>query len=401
MRLLIAAWEFPPIVGGIGVFLRSIAVSMADRGHQIMMLLPGHVARRTDVRHENMAFRSFFAPRRGVADCVAQGVGLVRASAGWRPDFIIPGGDEDSIVAAGLFHAMIRGPIVPLYHGSEILRSRYTAGIKSRIKVMVMARLGQVSAGAIVNSEYTRSLLKGSGWLNDRPVFKLPCGIDDAVIQRGIDTKPGIRALQQYSSRVPLLLSIGRLVPRKGHDVALRAVALLKKNGLRTRYVIAGDGSHRSTLERLASALGIAADVVFTGYVSDDEKYSLLDLSDVFVLPSREEGFDVEGFGIAFLEAAARGKPSIGGRHGGVGEAIVHGVTGLLADPHRPEDVAEKIREIVSNPFLMRKMGAAGRQRCIDSMAWSIRAAQLEDILEGLRERSRLGCGCTNVRHAS
>ncbi len=383
MKLLIATWEFPPIKGGIGVYLCSLVNFMAGRGHRIVVLAPQTAVRNQFNCHPNVSFCEFLSVSRGWLDCLSQGTAIARLSAKTKPDFILPG-NEDSLVATGLFQALIHTPVLPLFHGSEIRQAWGKRSFKSAVKRRAFKRLARISVGAFTNSDYTRSLLTETNWFRHVPVFTLPGAVEDDLLHREVEAGAVDHLLTRGVSGVPALLSVSRLVPRKGIDVTLRALAALRQEGLLARYVIAGEGESRAELEDLTRSLSLTDQVVFAGEVSEAEKIALLDTCDLFVLPSREAEGGVEGFGLVFLEAAARGKPAIGGRHGGVGESIVDGLTGFLADPLEPGDVANKIRRLVTDPELAKKMGAAGRQRCQREMTWSVRTAQLEDILEGL-----------------
>src|SRR5207245_756550 len=120
--------------------------------------------------------------------------------------------------------------------------------------------------------------------------------------------------------RDQIILSVGNLVRRKGHDTVLRALPPLIKRIPNVTYLIAGDGPYRYELETLAMDLGVRERVLFLGRPTDEELPSIYSLCDVFAMPSREqtELCDVEGFGIVFLEASACRKPVIGGRSGGI-----------------------------------------------------------------------------------
>ncbi len=154
---------------------------------------------------------------------------------------------------------------------------------------------------------------------------------------------------------------MARLVPRKGHDVVLRALPRVLASVPDARYVIAGDGPDRSRLESLARDLGVAHAVHFAGRVDDVLPY--FQACDVYVMMSRsEDEGEVEGFGIAFTEASACGKPVIAGRSGGTAEAVLDGVTGVLVDPHDVEALANTIVNLLTNRAEAARLGAGGRE---------------------------------------
>ena len=150
-----------------------------------------------------------------------------------------------------------------------------------------------------------------------------------------------------------LLLCLASLVPRKGVDVLLRALARLAE---RPALWIAGDGPERSGLEKLSQQLGVASRVRFLGARSDAA--DLLAACDVFVLPSR-----LEGLGVAALEAMAAGRPVVASKVGGLAESVIEGRTGLLVPPDDPVALAGALQRLLEDGELRRELGAAGPDR--------------------------------------
>lgn len=162
----------------------------------------------------------------------------------------------------------------------------------------------------------------------------------------------------------PVLLSVGRLVARKGFDRVVRATADLRDRFPGLRVVIAGDGPEREALETLARDLRVGDRVRFPGRVDDLTKWALYAIADLFVMPNRSlDGRDWEGFGIVFLEAAVAGRATVAGRHGGVADAVVDGVTGLLVDPEDQDALTACIEHLLADGNLRYRMGRAGAER--------------------------------------
>ncbi len=179
-----------------------------------------------------------------------------------------------------------------------------------------------------------------------------------------------------------LLLSVGRLQARKGHDLVLRALARLAPGDPRVRYVVIGDGPERQRLEQLARQLRVADRVAWAGIVATHELPACYASADVFVHPNRVEGADFEGFGIVFLEAAASGLAAIGGRSGGVPEAIEDGRTGLLVSGTDAEELARAIVRLAGDAAARRLMGEAGRARALQEFSWERAARRVAEIEE-------------------
>ncbi len=194
-----------------------------------------------------------------------------------------------------------------------------------------------------------------------------------AVVNPSVGRRPAARDLEARAADLrrrlalaggPVLLSVGRLVARKGFDLVLQSVAALRHDCPELTYILVGDGPERPRLEALVRDLDLAGHVRFLGATDDLTKWAAYDLCDVFVMPNRVlGGQDWEGFGIVFLEAALAGRPAIGGRTGGANDAIADEVTGLLIDPEAPGALTAALRRLLGDEALRRRFGQAGAVR--------------------------------------
>jgi phosphatidylinositol alpha-1,6-mannosyltransferase len=166
-----------------------------------------------------------------------------------------------------------------------------------------------------------------------------------------------------------LLLSIGRLVARKGFDDCIRAVANLAAEGLSVRYAIVGDGPARRDLEKLAADIGAGDRVRFIGTVTKADLAAHFAACDAFVMTPKMRGADVEGFGIVYLEAGLFGKPVIGSRSGGVPDAVLHEKTGLLVEPGKHDAIAAAVRRLAADKAFRDRLGDAGRRRVLEEFS--------------------------------
>lgn len=184
-----------------------------------------------------------------------------------------------------------------------------------------------------------------------------------------------------------LVVSISRLVPRKGFDTAIRAAALLRPTRPDLVLAIAGGGRDEARLRQLADQLG--APVRFLGRVSNEDLPRLYGCADVYAMLCRDRwgGLEQEGFGIVFLEAAACGVPQVGGSSGGAAEAIDDGATGIVvSNPEEPRDVAAAIESLLDDPALAQAMGRAGRERAVTEFSYDVLAHRLGVALGALAE---------------
>ena len=211
--------------------------------------------------------------------------------------------------------------------------------------------------------------------IDKKNIVKIPLGHHIVYKQ-----KNAIRMREVQREKTYKILTIGRLIERKGHDMVLRAISLLNRDRYRLKYKIVGDGPMIAKLKSLCSQLGINEIVEFIGEVPYYETPNYYRECDLFIMPSRyiQERKDVEGFGVVFLEANYFGKPVIGGDSGGIPDAIKDGVTGLLVNPEDPTDIAEKIEKLMKNPKLARKLGEQGRKRVLEEFTWEKAASIIE-----------------------
>ena len=178
----------------------------------------------------------------------------------------------------------------------------------------------------------------------------------------------------------------------KGHDMALRAMPLILAREPKARYVIVGDGLLRSYLERLAVSMGVERSVTFTGELPSaalDERYAR---ADVITMLSRESPIDggAEGYGLIFVEAGAWSKPVVGGRSGGIPDAVVDGVTGLLVDPTDIGAIAEALLRVLSDTALARRLGEQGPPPRSERVV-------VDELCCEVSDRARHGAGQTHA----
>ena len=188
------------------------------------------------------------------------------------------------------------------------------------------------------------------------------------------------------------MLTVARLVRRKGFDTVIRALPHILERVPNAHYVMVGGGPDEGYFRSLVRELGVGDQVTFAGRVDDVLLPAFYHACDTYIMPTRpsEDGSEVEGFGIVYLEAAAAGKPAIGGRAGGVADAIIHGETGLLVDPLNVEQVAEAAIRLALDRSLAEKMGRAALARVQREGSAAAFAARVVGLLEQARRKDRL-----------
>lgn len=182
----------------------------------------------------------------------------------------------------------------------------------------------------------------------------IPSGVETRRFVPDPLVRERLRFQHSIDAQTALVVSVGALVERKGHDVLLTAAHFLKKKGYRLRYLICGEGPLRNTLEDQARALSIAQEVQFTGFCTNIPEF--LAAADFFVHVPHHEGL-----GVAVLEALAAGTPTIASRVGGIPEIIKEGKTGMLISPQDPESLVISLSQLLENPAFAQQLGKSGQ----------------------------------------
>ncbi len=291
-----------------------------------------------------------------------------------QPTTIVFGHLDVKLYALALSLLEWRRPYGIIAHDSEIYRLPNHKQNDLVKREVILEGASWIAA----NSRHTKSLLEVWRIPVGRVKTVLPPISEDAIRESAV--------LQPMSGKDDglSLVTVCRLVKGKGVDIVLRALKILTERGIPYRYVIGGEGPEKSSLEALVDELGLSDNVHFQGYVVGEDKWRLLRNSDLFVMPSRLDSTIPwqEGFGIAFVEAAAFGVPAVGSLSGGIPDAVVDGETGILVAEESPLDLANALTFLYRNPETRKKMGRAGRERARREFSPTAIAARFkEEIL--------------------
>ena len=180
-----------------------------------------------------------------------------------------------------------------------------------------------------------------------------------------------------------VIISVGRLVHRKGQDKLISALPEIKTSVPNVHLVLVGVGPHQEYLEKLALKLNVSDCVTFIGRINYAELPEYICLGDIFAMPSRSRffGLEVEGLGIVYLEASACGLPVVGGKSGGAPDAVLVGETGMVVDGTNSSEIADACIELLNNPELCALMCANGRAWIIENWRWEIWATRYAALL--------------------
>ena len=289
----------------------------------------------------------------------------------------------DPALPVGLLGPRLARPYGLVLHGAEI-----TVPGRLPVSGAVLGRLLRGAAGVVAAGGYPAAEANRAAGRR-LPTTVVPPGVDvDAFVPLDDEDRRVARRSFGLPEDGRLLVSLSRLVPRKGMDVVIRAAARLAPSRPDLTVAIGGDGRDRPRLERLVAETG--APVRLLGRVPQETMPSLYGCADVFAMLCRDRwgGLEQEGFGIVFLEAAAAGVPSVAGLSGGSAEAVVDGETGLVVQrPADVDEVAAGLAALLDDPDRARAMGTAARRRAEAEFGYDRLAEVLRGALVALSGR--------------
>ena len=283
----------------------------------------------------------------------------------------------DPALPLGALGPSLERPYGVVVHGAEVTVPGRLPGSRQLLGHVLRGATRVVAAGGYPAAEAARAAGR------PLPTTVVPPGVDTDRF-RPLSTAERDAARQRFGlpADAPLVVSVSRLVPRKGMDVLLRAAARLAGRHPGLVVAIAGSGRDRPRLERLAVAE--AAPVRFLGRVPDADLPAVYGCGDVFAMLCRNRwgGLEQEGFGIVFLEAAACGVPQVAGDSGGAAEAVVDGATGsVVGEPGEVNAVVAALDRLLADDGLRTTCGAAARDRAVREFSYDVLAERLDGCL--------------------
>ena len=392
-RVLIVSTEFPPRPGGIGTHAHHLAKQL-QRLDWTVAVVTTQVALEENGRRAFNAAQPFpigvlSAPRSSPLGPLARLRTISQWLRAWRPDVVLASGQRSIWRLSWLRRASSR-PWVAIGHGTEFGVTRWWDRWLTR-------RAFERAPAVVCVSQYTEARMRAVG-IRPRESLVIPNGADPTLF-RALPPDIVARARRELgldASRV--LLTVGKVTPRKGQDVAIRALPAMLGRIPNLVYLIAGLPAHRAPYARLAADLGVAERVRFLGAVGPDDLVRYVNCADLMVAPSRHTpAGEFEGYGIAVVEAALCGKPAVVSRNCGLEEAIVDGRTGLGVPENDPAATAAAVLSLLEDEDRRRAMGEAARSRAAAEQTWEHRARAydrcLRDLIHRWALRSRAPAG--------
>jgi phosphatidylinositol alpha-1,6-mannosyltransferase len=385
MRLLFLSSEFPPGPGGIGTHAHQLARRLTVMGWEVVMVTPQSYTSKDEVESFNrlqpfnvVSLRQLpFAPVKAVYRWVVAS----RLIGKWRPQVILASGDREVYLGARLARHY-RLPWVAVEHGR----------IPPRWERPLKRRSFREANAVVCVSRYTAQKLLDLG-VNPRHLRVIPNGADIKRLSESDERDHSVLLETMGLSGKRILLTVGSVTDRKGQDVVIRALPRVLQRMPNTHYLMAGLPAKQKEFTKIAEELGVAGHVHFLGHVDNRTLSDLFNSCDLFIMTSRHTADEFEGFGIASVEAALCGKPSIVSMNSGLAEAIVDGETGLGVPEEDEAATADKVLSLLEDEGRRQTMGNAARLHALTEQTWEKRAAEYDSLFRDILRAADLPSG--------
>ena len=389
MKVLLYTHEFPPFLGGLSTTSLKLARGISGSGIETVVLAPGYAREDREI-DKGLGCRVIRIGGLGskwimalpYADILLGLFSLMSALRKEKPDIVLFI-TEEAEAAGGLVPHISFVPVVRVA-GSGITTCFYGNRIIKRLMKYPMRRLYGSVGRIIAVSLNTKGLIESVGVPEDK-ITVIYNGVGEEMLTRKPDAQrlEGLRVKFGISGTAPVIVTIARVLPRKGQDMVIRALQLVKKEFPDIVYLVVGEGRFKNKFIELAQDMDVSGSVIFTGGVGHEEIIDYLDLADVFVMPSREWDNKIEGLPNALIEAGARAKPVIASKQGGSAEAVKDGVSGILVSPESVTGIADAVASLLRDPVKARLMGESGRDRVRE---FYTEAGMIKNYIDVLKE---------------
>ncbi len=357
MKTILAALEFPPERGGVETYYGNLVRYWPDE----LVLI--------DNKNKEL-----LNPRGLIIKWLPALRNLFKALRGTRPDWLIVGEILPLGTVAWLLSHIIKFKYAVFLHGLDFSMAQRGAWKKFLSKKILK------TANVILCANSKTSADVGAFISDTNKVFTVNPGVDPTPPVVRPERCAGLRANYGLENCV-VLTTLGRLVARKGVEQVLAVLPSVIEEYPDLRYVIIGRGPEEARIKSLISDPSLLGKVFLLTDVAEDEKWTWLEISDIFIMPTHQIGDDYEGFGIVYLEANLAGKPVIAAKSGGVADAVNDGINGLLVPENDSRALFEAIMKLVKDPELATKLGEQGRLRVLKDFAWPDAIRKIHTIL--------------------
>lgn len=373
MRLLLFSTEFPPGPGGLGRHAYEVAKHLNSFGWEVFVLTVQDYASRKEIETFNSAQKFQIVsvkrlPSRPLTALYRMNKARKMVKA-LNPDVLLVSGDSAIQIAAPLAR-IFRKSLVVVSHGSVPNSWQYRWWHWSHMQ----------SKALICVSEYTKNRMARLG-IHAPSTIVITNGADPASFKILPEDEVRDFRLKLAPENARILLTVGHVTHRKAQDVVIRALPRILKNFPNTHYYAVGLPLRKAEFLKLAVQLGVSEHVHFPGAVDPSLLLRYLNSCDVFVMVSRHTQDQWEGYGIAVVEAALCGKPSVVSANSGVTESIIPGKTGLKVDEEDVDATADAILQLLENDALRKSMGNEARITALQTSTWNQQVRYYDQVL--------------------
>ncbi len=375
MKLIIITEDFPPMAGGIAVFLSELSKGLAKRGNDVRVIVNEIPESNEYDKNQEYPIIRYSMPKRFSSVCIFWQV--FRQVVRMKPDVLFLG---HVMATRGLpvllFKWVFRIPYAVLCHDGNL----GIAGV-SEVNRISGHKLLRHATLILANSKYTEQLLIEKGF----PAEKI------RILTPGVDTDFFIPSINQsaiqkirlkyHADGVTFVINVGRLVPKKNQKNIVRAIGKLRDWGILVKCIIAGDGPENTNLVSNIDELNLDEHVSLIGPAGSEIVKKLFQAADIVILPSIIDNGAYESFGIVAIEGSACGKPIIVGSKGGQSDAVIPDVTGLIVDAEDENNIANAIAYLIRRKDIADQMGNAGRAHAVENFSWSKIAQRAATLL--------------------
>jgi phosphatidylinositol alpha-1,6-mannosyltransferase len=359
--IIITTQCFTPKIGGIEALMTGLAESLSSLGKDVLVLADDKVNSEIDEIKKYSVKRFYgWKPLRRLRKarylekiCKEKNIETIFADS-WKSVEYVSKKNKKILVLA---------------HGTEIPKQHWTLMIDTlRYKRNRIIKSYQGIHRIIANSNYTKDLMRASLKIDYDKIKIIHPGID--VYQDFISTEEEKYVKQVVFDRSPIITTLARVEKRKGHKYIINAIYELKLQFPNLLYLIAGKGPYLKNIQNHVEKLNLHNQVVFLGWVTEPEKSLILKNSDIFAMTPVTSGESVEGFGMAFIDAAFHGVASIGSDNGGISDAIIDGKTGIICESGNQSNITANLKKLIENRELRSDLGNYGKKIAEEKFSW-------------------------------
>lgn len=372
MKKILLTLEYPPMKGGVAVYLENLVRQFAP--DEISVIAPADVlAANFDSRQPYRIARAklqyrYFWPHWLKSYFIAK-----REAKKNQADHLI----ISHLLPMGYLALMLGLPYTVIIHGMDVLSASQTAW-----KRMCAKRILSGASLIVANSHFTKEQAVNLGISADKIEVAYPCPQDLMSLTFNPDRLAELTRKYGVEGK-KVLLSVNRLVSRKGNDTIIRLMPEILRKVPDAVYLIVGNGPYHADLEKLIADNNLQEKIFIINDVPKEDLIYYYRLAKLFVMPARHQnGSDVEGFGIVFLEAAMFNVPSVATFTGGIPEAIIDNVTGSLVEEGDIKNLTQVIINILQNDEAQKRLGSAAKERALNEFQWPKQFAKVVEKLK-------------------